>query len=87
MTIAGSPRAGFRIYSRAGCHLCEVMEHELATLIADRPLAIEVIDVDSTPELQDRYGEWVPVLTAGDRELCHYHLNADRVREYLNQLS
>lgn len=75
----------FRIYSRDGCHLCECMERELRAVLAGIPAGVSIIDVDSDPDLQDRFGEWVPVLVAGDRELCHYHLNPDRVREYLNQ--
>lgn len=78
--------ADFRIYSRVDCHLCEVMASELRALITGTGRTLAIIDVDSEPELQDRFGEWVPVLMAGDRELCHYHLNIDRVRDYLEQL-
>jgi hypothetical protein len=38
-----------------------------------------VIDVDSDPALEALHGERVPVLFAGDQELCHYHLDAARV--------
>lgn len=36
---------------------------------------IEVIDVDSRPELESLWGDKVPVLLEGGRELCHYHLD------------
>jgi len=45
---------------------------------------IDVLDVDADPELVSRFDELVPVLvTADDTELCHYHLDAAKVREYL----
>ncbi|CAN0485317.1 unnamed protein product, partial [Phaeothamnion confervicola] len=47
---------------------------------------LEVIDVDSDPLLESRYGELVPVLIGGDGELCHYHLDAAKVNEYLNKI-
>ena len=55
----------------------------------ERPLAdaagwdIEVIDVDQHPDLEARWGEWVPVLLHGEHELCHYHLDEAAVRAYL----
>jgi thioredoxin reductase (NADPH) len=41
-----------------------------------------VLDVDDDPELATRYGERVPVLLAGDTELCCHFLDEDRLREY-----
>ncbi len=38
--------------------------------------AIEVVDIDKRPELEEKWGDKVPVLLDGDRELCHYHLDA-----------
>lgn len=46
--------------------------------------AVEVVDVDGDPALVRAYDERVPVLVAaGGRELCHYFLDAAKVREYL----
>lgn len=81
-----SPVADLRIYSRAGCHLCEAMEDDLRALITGTAHTLAIIDVGGDPELEDRFSEWVPVLMAGDLELCHYHLNLDRVRDYLKHL-
>lgn len=51
-----------------------------------RAFAIEVLDVDADPVLEAKYDELVPVLADGEgRELCHYFLDAAKVREYLNQ--
>ena len=72
----------FTVMSREWCHLC----HDLVDAL--RPLAdaagwdIEVIDVDQHPDLEARWGEFVPVVMAGDKALCHYHLDADAVRAH-----
>ena len=45
---------------------------------------IDVVDVDADPLLEAKYNELVPVLVDGEgRELCHYFLDAAKVREYL----
>ena len=47
---------------------------------------LTVIDVDADPALVARYDELVPVLIADDGvELCHYHLDTAKVREYLSR--
>ena len=40
---------------------------------------IEVIDVDRHPHLEEKWGDKVPVLLDGDREICHYFLDAAAV--------
>jgi len=52
------------LYSRQGCCLCEGLEERLRALRLPAPLV--VIDVDSDPELQQRYGLEVPVLALRD---------------------
>ena len=48
---------------------------------------IEVLDVDADPALEAKYDELVPLLADGEgRELCHYFLDAAKVREYLGAL-
>ena len=47
--------------------------------------AVDVIDVDADPALEEKYDEFVPVLLDAEGcELCHYFLDAAKVREYLS---
>ena len=71
------------LYGRAWCHLCEEMRVALEPLAAAAGARLDVIDVDSDPELQGRYDELVPVLLCDGIELCHYHLDEARVRATL----
>jgi hypothetical protein len=47
--------------------------------------AVEVLDVDADPELVRRYDELVPVLALDDEVICHYFLDAAKVREVLGR--
>ena len=68
------------VYSRSGCHLCDDIVSELRA----RGLSPEIVDVDSDPELARRYGLRVPVLVLGDEEVCHFHLDGERLDRVLS---
>ena len=59
----------------------------LRELQAGVPFELEIIDVDSDPALESRYGELVPMLVGGAGEICHYHLDTAKVNDYLNKIS
>jgi thiol-disulfide isomerase/thioredoxin len=84
-----SDRSGARLvlYSRAWCHLCDDMRAAVEALRQDFAFNVDVIDVDCDPGLTAKYDELVPVLEADGRELCHYHLDEAKVREYLSRFS
>jgi glutaredoxin len=67
------------VYSRTWCHLCDDLCAALEPIAARYGVPVDVIDVDSDPALEALHGERVPVLFAGDQELCHFHLDAARV--------
>ncbi|HEX4928577.1 MAG TPA: glutaredoxin family protein [Burkholderiales bacterium] len=67
-----------RLYGRSECHLC----HEMAEALRQRGVAFDEIDVDGSPELKERYGKFVPVLTDADgRELCRVRLDDAALRQ------
>ena len=71
-------------YFRQGCHLCDDMWEQLQTMRADRSFELTPVDVDEEPALRERFGDKVPVLTAGDVELCHYYLDPRSVEAWLD---
>lgn len=71
------------VYSRAHCHLCDAMIEELRSLQGRFRFEVSVIDVDGDPALTRRYGENVPVLAHGGRELCRHRLDTGKVADYL----
>ena len=70
------------LYYRQDCHLCEQMLAEIHALYDDS-LDVRLVDVDSALELKKRYGLKVPVLTGGEREICHGRLDTSSLEEYL----
>jgi thioredoxin reductase (NADPH) len=67
------------VLSRSYCHLCEELLAALKQYQRRYDFEIEVLDVDSDPRLEEKWGDKVPVLLDGERELCHYHLDHDVV--------
>jgi thioredoxin reductase (NADPH) len=71
------------LLSRAYCHLCDEMEAALRPLIGTTPLRVVDVDAPEHAALEAQYGEWVPVLFAGEpgpaTELCRVRLDAGRV--------
>ena len=65
----------FTVYSRLGCHLCEDLLQQLSLLAQEHDFKVIEVDVDSSPQLIDRYGTQVPVVLCGDEQICHYFLD------------
>lgn len=74
------------VYSRAGCHLCDELLAELASMTAGGPVRVRVVDVDSDPVMRRRYGFDVPVVLADGEVLCRHRLDAGAVAEWLQRL-
>ena len=50
------------IYSRSGCHLCDVALSEIEKFKSEFDFNIEKILIDENLELEKKYGEEVPVI-------------------------
>ncbi|HEY5291369.1 MAG TPA: glutaredoxin family protein [Burkholderiales bacterium] len=74
------------LYGRSYCHLCDEMLAALASLRGEFGFAVDVVDVDRDADLERRFGALVPVLMHADTKLCHYHLDAAKVRAYLAKI-
>lgn len=82
----GVPHAPVRltVYARSYCHLCEEMIEALEPFRARYGFEIATVDVDSTPELEAQYGEWVPVLVHEGHRICHYRLDEAALTAHLD---
>jgi hypothetical protein len=52
---------------------------------ATRPLTLKEIDIDSVPELRERYGAEVPVLFIDGRKAFKYRLTATQLEKKLKK--
>ena len=63
-----------KVYSRQGCHLCEVLIEELLPLI-DGKLELEVRDIDSNPAWHERWYADIPVVEYQGEVVCMHFLD------------
>jgi hypothetical protein len=77
--------ARFILYTRQGCHLCDDLLDQLASLPCEDQLAIELVDIDSDPEIHRLYARRIPVLLDADTGelLSEYRLDRNRVLTHL----
>lgn len=73
----------FLIYSRPGCHLCEVMAEQLLPLLRGRA-RLETRNIESNEGWLRRFGLRIPVLEIEGRIVCEGHLDPDAVVATLN---
>jgi hypothetical protein len=71
------------LYTRAGCHLCEVVEEQLADLKKEIPFEIETLDIDADEALRALYNEEVPVVMLDGKKIAKYHLDVEMLRRRL----
>lgn len=63
------------VYTRRGCHLCEHAEQVVARLAAGRA-RVRLVDIDTDPELVDRYTVRVPVVAVDGVEVSELVVDA-----------
>ena len=73
------------LYSRLGCHLCEDMQNQLPAYLEEAGLALDTVYIDDDADLEQEYGTLIPVLKAGDREICHYFLDVKALQQYISE--
>ena len=62
------------IYSRQGCHLCEILIEELLPLVRGR-FELMIHDIDSREDWRKIYNTRVPVVEYDGELICQYHLD------------
>ncbi len=73
------------LYTRSYCHLCEDMHKALLPYQERYGFELELIDVDSDAQLEHRFDELVPVLMAGEKEICHYFLDEAALLDHFSR--
>jgi glutaredoxin len=73
------PETRLVLYSRQGCHLCEVAAADLTEV--GEPF--EEIDITSDPELEMEYGDRIPVILLDGKEHGYWRVEKERLRRDL----
>jgi glutaredoxin len=69
------------VYSRPGCHLCDVAKEAIKSADIDDRFTLEEINIESDAELLRKYKYDIPVVTLDGAEIFRHHVNKDNFRE------
>lgn len=72
------------VYSRKGCHLCEIVKETLSKLERRGGFTWRYIDVDADDQLRRQFTDEVPVVFIDGRKAFKYHMDE---REFLRKLA
>ena len=73
------------VYSRQGCHLCDLVKETLAQVHPKAEFQWREVDIDLDPELRQKYDDQVPVVFIDGRKAFKYHMDNDEFLRALNQ--
>ena len=71
------------VYSRKGCHLCEVVKESLHKLSRRGGFTWQEVDVDADASLRHEFNDQVPVVFIDGRKAFKYHMDE---QEFLRKL-
>ena len=74
------------IYSRSNCHLCEVALAVLEEIRNELDFQITKILIDGKPELEENYGEQVPVILINNEPHDFFRVDPERFRLAISKL-
>jgi len=72
------------VYSRKGCHLCEIVKESLVKLHKRGGFDWREVDVDSDAELRRQYNDQVPVVFINGSKAFKYRMDE---QEFLRKLA
>ena len=72
------------IYSRTGCHLCEVAINQIESVKSKITFNLEIKLIDDNPELEKAYGEQVPVILIDQQPHDYWRVDVDRFTQAIN---
>jgi Glutaredoxin-like domain (DUF836) len=72
------------IYTREDCCLCHDMLEGLKNWQYRFNFKVKLIDIDQDSTLTERFAARIPLLAAGDVEICQYHLDEQALLSFFN---
>ena len=73
------------LYSRPGCHLCELVERVLHHVAIKRPFELEIRNIEQNAGDLEKYRNDIPVVSVNDREIARHRLTAAAMEAALDE--
>ena len=74
------------VYSRSNCHLCEVALEVISEFRKDFEFTVTKILIDGNAELEEKYGEQVPVILINNQPHDFFRVDPERFRLAISKL-
>jgi glutaredoxin len=71
------------LYTRPGCHLCDVAKVQIAPLLAAAGARLREVNIDADPILRARHDFDVPVIFLGTRKVAKHRVDLPQFRRQL----
>lgn len=71
------------LYSRPGCHLCDDARAVIEAVCAETGEAYDEVSIAGDPELEERFGNEIPVTFVDGRQHDFWRVDAGRLRKAL----
>lgn len=78
-------RSLITIYGRTGCHLCEDVVNLLCPLENSLNIKIEEQLIDGNKELEDLYGQLIPVIHIDGKYFSHFRVDLNDFKSFLEK--
>ena len=72
------------VYSRSGCHLCEVAIDLINSVKFENKFSLEIKLIDNNSELEKEYGEQVPVILIDEKVHDYWRVDLARFTKAIN---
>jgi len=72
------------VYSRSGCHLCEVAIDLINSVKLENKFSLEIKLIDNNSELEKKYGEQVPVILIDGKVHDYWRVDLARFTKAIN---
>ena len=74
------------VYSRSNCHLCEVALEVISEIRKEVEFNVTKILIDGNSELEEKYGEQVPVILINNQPHDFFRVDPERFRLAISKL-
>jgi len=81
--VESAEQARITLIGRTGCHLCDEAKAVVLKVDAELQVGVLQLAVDDDPELNERYGEMVPVVLIDGRQHDYWRISEARLRQAL----
>ena len=80
-------QATVTIFSRPGCHLCELAKEAILNAGCDGEFVLEEVNIDDDLSLRDRYGKDIPVISINGVTVFKHYVDPRDFKRKLRRLA